>query len=113
MANYKPGLHKDVEIIFNGVWNAQVDNIQQFVEPAGLSGRVGPRPLRDASRQPLVPDGLGHPLRENPTGNSPDNHVASKTLKQEWNRWFLFSPKKRRERKRLLSISRYLMFPFK
>ena len=34
MSTHKTGLHKDVSVIFNGVWNPEVDNIQEsFEEP--------------------------------------------------------------------------------
>lgn len=34
MSTHKTGLHKDVSVIFNGVWNPEVDNIQpSFNEP--------------------------------------------------------------------------------
>jgi|WetSurMetagenome_2_1015567.scaffolds.fasta_scaffold501355_2 hypothetical protein len=100
MAAYKPGLHKDVDVIFNGVWNAKVDNIQYYITPAGLnsSGRNAPEPLISAASS------------EN-AGVTKADKPAEDSQKQDWNRWFLFSPKKRRERKRLLSISRYLNLP--
>ena len=102
MAAYKPGLHKDVEIIFNGVWNAKVDNIQQYITPVGRtdSGRSVPKPLVSA-----------HPAEK--AGISQAGKSADSSQKQDWNRRFLLSPKKRRERKRLLSISRYLNLPLK
>ncbi len=103
MAAYKPGLHKDVEVIFNGVWNAKVDNIQQYITSAGLtgSGRNAPKPLVSAAR----------PVEKAEVSQA--DKSAGDSQKQDWNRWFLFSPKKRRERKRLLSISRYLNLPAK
>lgn len=102
MAAYKPGLHKDVDVIFNGVWNAKVDNIQQYIASPGLNspGRNIPKPLVCAASA------------EN-AGVSKTGKPANDSQRQDWNRWFLFSPKKRRERKRLLSISRYLNLPAK
>lgn len=97
MADFKPGLHKDVVKIFNGVWNTQLDNIQQFVGPAGVVDRVGPKPL-------ILQ------IRNDPPRSSREE-IAPKASKKEKDKGFLFSPKKRRERKRLQSISRYIL-PF-
>ena len=100
MAAYKPGLHKDVEVIFNGVWNSKVDNIQQYIQSAGAgdSGRGTAKPL--VFTQHIEKAEI-----------SQADKSSNDSQKQDWNRWFLFSPKKRRERKRLLSISRYLNLP--
>jgi hypothetical protein len=99
MADYKPGLHKDVEDIFSGVWNAQ-DNIQHFVKPASdfESGLINPIMAQKSQKSGKVEDKKAQP-------------DSGKPLKSEWNRWFPFSKKKRQERRRLLSISKFLMLP--
>jgi hypothetical protein len=98
MAQYKPGLHKDVVTIFNGIWNSQFDNIQQFVGPAGHVDFIGPKP-------PLIlqmRDDMPKPSRDSSSPKPP---------KKEKERGFILSPQKRRERKRLKEISRFIL-PF-
>ena len=91
MTTYKRGLHKDVSVIFNGVWDPEIDNIQpSFEEPTTNSaGYVQPGPIA--------------------AGNWPREArfvTIAKVLKAPGN---LFSSKRRREKKRLLSISKHLL----
>ena len=92
MSTRKTGLHKDVSVIFNGVWNPEVDNIQpSFDEPvAEAAGYVQPSPTA--------------------VNNYPQEArfvtMVKVFVKAPAN---LFSSKRRRERKRLLSISKHLL----
>ena len=91
MTTRKRGLHKDVSVIFNGVWDPEIDNIQpSFEEPASNSaGYVQPGPMV--------------------AGNWPQESrsvTITKVFKIPGN---LFSSKRRREKKRLLSISKHLL----
>ncbi|MFC1793246.1 hypothetical protein ACFL3Q_06625 [Planctomycetota bacterium] len=92
MPTRKTGLHKDVSVIFNGVWNPEVDNIQpSFDEPvAEAAGYVQPSPMA--------------------VNNYPQEArfatMVKVFVKAPAN---LFSSKRRRERKRLLSISKHLL----
>lgn len=90
MNNYQAGLHKDVAKIFEGVWTPQIDNIQTAVSASyKQSGAfVYPRPLDPGSR----PD----------TVIIPKKHQRSSA-------WSFFSPKARREKKRLSAISKHLL----
>ena len=92
MSMRKTGLHKDVSVIFNGVWDPEVDNIQEsFDEPmAETAGYVHPSPMavnnypqeaRFATMVKVFVKAPGH----------------------------FFSSKRRREEKRLLSISKHLL----
>jgi len=92
MSTHKAGLHKDVSAIFNGVWNPEVDNIQPsfnepepsgtaYVQPAQLAIDNRPKEARFANIVKVFVKAPGH----------------------------LFSSKKRREKKRLLSISKHLL----
>jgi len=92
MSTRKTGLHKDVSVIFNGVWNPEVDNIQpSFNEPVPSSaayvqmGQLAcddwPKEARFANLVKVFFKVPGH----------------------------IFSSKRRREKKRLLSISRHLL----
>ncbi len=92
MSMHKTGLHKDVSVIFNGVWNPEVDNIQpSFNEPESsnaayvLPGQLAvddwPKEARFATIVKVFVKAPGH----------------------------IFSSKRRRERKRLLSISKHLL----
>ena len=91
MAMRKTGLHKDVSVIFDGVWDPEIDNIQpSFDEPAADS---------DGYVQP------GHMAAYNWHREARSVTIA-KIFKAPAN---IFSSKRRRERKRLLSISRHLL----
>ena len=91
MIKQKAGLHKDVATIFNNVWIPQVDNIQTSVSTAySESGAfVYPRPLT--------------------TDNWPQRVKIPRKRKPASSPWSFFSPKARREKKRLSEISRHLM----
>ena len=92
MATRKTGLHKDVSVIFDGVWNPEVDNIQEsFDEPAANTVayvRPGVMDFDDLPKQArfatLVKVFVKAPAH-------------------------IFSPKRRREKKRLSSISKHLL----
>lgn len=92
MATHKAGLHKEVSVIFDGVWNPDIDNIQQsFRMPIARSATyVHPRALdiENWSKEPKFA-------------------AIIKVLKQAPRH--IFSPKARREKKRLLSISKHLL----
>jgi len=92
MVKHKTGLHKDVSVIFNGVWNPEVDNIQlSFNEPVEsndayiLPGQLAvdnwPKEARFVNIVKVFAKAPGH----------------------------IFSSKRRREKKRLLSISKHLL----
>ena len=92
MSTHKAGLHKEVSAIFNGVWNPEVDNIQEsFNEPAvntvayvqqGLMAFDNwPKEARFVTMVKVFVKAPGH----------------------------IFSSKRRREKKRLLSISKHLL----
>jgi len=92
MSTHKAGLHKDVSAIFNGVWNPEVDNIQEsFSEPAANAAAYvqpgltafddWPKEARFVSMVKVFVKTPGH----------------------------IFSSKRRREKKRLLSISKHLL----
>ncbi|MBN2182773.1 MAG: hypothetical protein JW715_12755 [Sedimentisphaerales bacterium] len=92
MQKHKAGLHKDVARIFDGVWIPQIDNIQQSFgsSPPDAAVYVNPKPtaLENWSKD----------------GNKTSPAKASKR-----NSWNLFSPKARKEKKRLSSISKNLL----
>ena len=93
MSKHRTGLHKDVSNIFNGVWNPEVDNFQQsFREPVESS---------ESYVQPgsFVVDNL--PKKEARLTNAVKGVVKAPV--------YLFSSRSRRERKRLLSISKHLL----
>ena len=90
MAKHKPGLHKDVGKIFDGVWNAQIDNFQQNFNSPEQIAFVKPKPLSLELRPKEA--------------ESPATNKATKRTGQ-----FVSSPKTRREKKRLSSISKHLL----
>lgn len=92
MATHKAGLHKEVSVIFDGVWNPEIDNIQQSFGMPAASGAtyVYPRAL-DIENWP----------------KEPKFAAIIKVFKQAPGR--IFSSRARRERKRLLSISKHLL----
>lgn len=91
MSTHKTGLHKDVSAIFNGVWDPEVDNIQEsfeepvtsaaYVQPGTMSADNWPKEARFATLIKVFVKAPGH----------------------------IFSFRNRRERKRLLSISKHLL----
>jgi len=92
MATHKAGLHKEVSVIFDGVWNPEIDNIQQsFGMPiANGATYVYPRAL-DIENWP----------------KEPKFAAIIKVFKQVPKH--IFFSKARREKKRLLSISKHLI----
>jgi hypothetical protein len=92
MATHKAGLHKDVSVIFDGVWNPEVDNLQQSVGVAVASGAAYVHPgTLDVNHWP----------------KQPKFATIIKVFKQAPGH--IFSSKARREKKRLLSISKHLI----
>ena len=92
MSKHKTGLHKDVSVIFDGVWNPEADNFQQsFQEPVASSDAY----VQQAS---LAVDNLP---KENGLANMVKGVVKAPG--------YLFSSRSRREKKRLLSISKHLL----
>jgi len=92
MSTHKTGLHKDVSVIFNGVWNPELDNIQQsfnepvasraaYIQPGPIAMDNWPKEARFATIVKVFVKAPGH----------------------------IFSSKRRREKKRLLSISKHLL----
>ena len=92
MSTRKTGLHKDVSVIFNGVWNPEVDNIQEsFDEPiTDTNGYVQPSPI----------------AMNNHPQEARFATIVKVFAKAPGN---LLSSKRRREKKRLLSISKHLL----
>ncbi len=92
MTKHKAGLHKDVSAIFDGVWNPEIDNSQPsfsmpmdgptvYAQPAPVSLQQWPKEPKSANILKL--------FRGAPSG--------------------LFRSRARREKKRLMSISRHLI----
>lgn len=92
MRKRKVGLHKEVSVIFDGVWNPEVDNVQQsfgapvassaaYVYPGSMAMDHWPKEPRFATIIKVFKEAPGH----------------------------IFRSRSRRERKRLLSISKHLM----
>jgi hypothetical protein len=91
MSTRKTGLHKDVSVIFSGVWNPEVDNIQEsYDEPA-------------ASTAAYVQGSM--------VGNNLPNEAGFVAVVKTFMKatGYIFSSRRRRERKRLLSISKHLL----
>jgi hypothetical protein len=95
MANQKAALHKDVARIFQGVWTPQVDNIQQQKSVTSTENAANFHP------KPLTPD------RWSKKAQSVQKKQKTNVPKQT--AWSFFSPKARREKKRLSSISKNLL----
>ena len=92
MSTRKAGLHKDVSVIFDGVWNPEVDNIQpSFNEPV---------PSNDAY---ILPGQLDI---DNWPKEARFANIVKVFVKAPGH---IFSSRKRREKKRLLSISKHLL----
>jgi hypothetical protein len=91
MAEYGAGLHKEVTLIFQGAWDPEVDNTEQSYAPRGRNNtayHVGVAPARGRHRESKLTS-VARSLTRAP------NHI--------------FSVRSRRERKRLMSISRHLI----
>jgi len=98
MAKYKAGLHKEVERIFNSVWIPQLENTPSSISTAYRNNGAFVHP------KPLAPD------------NWPNKTKATQKIKnarkgkQSWaGPWSFLSPKARREKKRITTISRHLL----
>ena len=92
MSKHKTGLHKDVSVIFDGVWNPEADNFQQtFRKPV-------------ASSEAYVQ--AGSMAAENYPKEAKLTNAVKGVVKAPG---YLFSSRSRREKKRLLSISRHLL----
>lgn len=92
MSKHKTGLHKDVSVIFDGVWNPEADNFQQSLrEPVASS---------EAYVQPGSLAAENHPKEARLT------NAVKGVVKAPG---YLFSSRSRREKKRLLSISKHLL----
>jgi hypothetical protein len=91
MMKYKAGLHKDVAKIFDSVWIPQTDNIQPAVSTAykDINALVHPKPLA--------------------LDNWPEKAKKTNKPQPSSSPWSFFSPKARREKKRLTEISRHLL----
>ena len=92
MRKYKSGLHTDVPAIFDGVWNPETDNIQQSFDAPAASTVAPLDPALHA---------VNHRHGEH---RSAGFFRACKDASG-----FVFGSRSRRERKRLLSISKHLM----
>jgi len=92
MAKHRVGLHKEVSTIFDGVWNPETDNIQQFVG----------RPIASSATS-VYP----RPINADNEANDPKFATIVKVFKQAPGH--IFSSRARREKKRLLSISKHLL----
>ena len=93
MSKHKTGLHKDVSVIFDGVWNPEVDNFQRsFHEPVTSSDTY-------VQQGSLAVDNF--PKKEARLTNAVKGVVKAPG--------YLFSSRSRREKKRLLSISKHLL----
>jgi hypothetical protein len=92
MAKHNAGLHKDVARIFEGVWIPQIDNIQQSVQTysPGAAAYITPKPL----------------AMENWPKEAKTAAPKKAPKRASWN---IFSPKARREKKRLSAISKNLL----
>ena len=92
MSTRKTGLHKDVSVIFNGVWDPEVDNIQpSFDEPV---------PDNDAYVLP------GQIAVDNWPQEARFVKIVKVFVKAPGH---IFSSRRRREKKRLSSISKHLL----
>jgi hypothetical protein len=81
-ASHKPGLHKDVNAIFNEGQNTGLENIQYVIETQPVV---------------LIPRHKG----EKSISQNQDNGI-----KQKWNGWPLMPPKKKKKQKKSFSFSR-------
>jgi len=92
MSTHKTGLHKDVSVIFNGVWNPEVDNIQEsYYEPTESAASY-------VQRGPIAVN--------NWPGEAGFVTMIKALVKAPG---YILSSRRRRERKRLSSISKHLL----
>ncbi|HUV64552.1 MAG TPA: hypothetical protein VMW24_11685 [Sedimentisphaerales bacterium] len=94
MNKHKAGLHKDVSTIFNGVWDPEQDNLQPSLDEPGATAVAYAHP------KAMVVD---HWPRE----KGPKFATIVKVFAEAPGH--LFRSRARREKKRLLSISRHLL----
>jgi hypothetical protein len=94
MNTHKAGLHKDVSTIFNGVWDPEQDNVQPShnEQEATLVAYANPKALA---------------LDDWPSEKRPRFATLVKVFAEAPGR--LFRSRARRDKKRLLSISRHLL----
>ena len=91
MIKHQAGLHKDVAKIFDGVWIPEQDNIQNSVSTGykDSSAYTNPKPLA--------------------TDHWPEKVKVPQRPRQSSGPLSFFSPRARREKKRLSAISRHLL----
>jgi len=94
MNTHKAGLHKDVSTIFNGVWDPERDNVQPSLDESGANV------VDYAYPQAMALDNL-------PREKKPKFATIVKVFAEAPGH--LFRSRARREKKRLLSISRHLL----
>jgi len=94
MNTHKAGLHKDVSTIFNGVWDPEQDNLQSSPDEQGSTVVAYANPNAMA-------------LDDWPREKRPKFATLVKVFAEAPGH--LFRSKARREKKRLLSISRHLL----
>jgi hypothetical protein len=94
MNKYKAGLHKDVPTIFKGVWNPEQENSQASTDPTEASVVTYAEPA-------------AMPLEYRGSQQKPKFATILKVFAEAPGH--LFRSKKRREKRRLLSISRHLL----
>lgn len=94
MNKHKAGLHKDVSMIFNGVWDPEQDNLDSSVEESESNTVAYAHPEATA-------------LDNWPAQKKPKFATIVKVFTEAPGG--LFRSKARRERKRLLSISKHLL----
>jgi len=99
MARYEAGLHKDVSVIFDGVWIPEIDNFQQSV--------AAPAPVAAAyvHPSPLAADKWSFPQAV--WSKKPRFAAVANIVKQVPGH--IFSSRAKREEKRLLEISKHLL----
>jgi len=91
MSPQKTGLHKEVSEIFDGVWDPEIDNIQPSFEEPELNNAAYVQP---------------YTMAVNSWPQQSRFVTIAKVFKAPA---YLFSSKRRREKKRLLSISKHLL----
>lgn len=89
MAQNKPGLHRDVKTIFEGVWNPELDNIQQF---DGLNSPA----VNNTSR-----------LIHEPAVHHSEFKAHTNVLEKQWRSLLLMPSRKKRKRSKFFSLLRY------
>lgn len=94
MDKHKAGLHKDVSTIFNGVWNPERDNLELTIEEPEVATVAYVHPEAIALDNRLVQKKPRFATIVKVFAGAPGS---------------LFHSKARRERKRLLSISKHLL----